>query len=500
MNNQAMDLKPSLVDRAKASDAARQNAFHERVVELSKTFAIKEAARLLRVSTGFLRAHAKKHQVEFADRDSRTRDDKRNVKKLWDHYTIHFDLPKTIGEHRPVQPNELKLTPGQEAEGRKALWNRQIQFYEKARKIAETSTLGEASKLLGVSFRFLKNFAYMWEVTFVGMPSFDVRNAFFERTAALAAIARNGVDAARELNVTPRFLLRYSKNWLLEFPGLEEFVADYSLGRSADTDDFMDDDSFEEVVGQVEAAAEASPEAQEQPKVKTKPVRKAPRQPVQRQKKAAPARRRQATQPSLRPVELARKAWSGRPRPVATSGTVVAPAAQKCHSLELATTVRQLAPSHIIVPQARLSTLGQKPEMVRSDSEMNRDGRRRRRAQIQENGAAWPAGPTSCLSPPPQPWRVGGKEYRSEWTVLSTEIAGGGTRQVDMLSVRLIEIRPGAPPGRAVVFCPPAMGVAGLRHYAVTRPTLPTSSAWPLPAQTAIADELAGPSHTGFGR
>lgn len=499
MNNQAMDLKPSLVDRAKASDAARQNAFHERVIELSKTFAIKEAARLLRVSTGFLRAHAKKHQVEFADRDSRTRDDKRNVKKLWDHYTIHFDLPKTIGEHRPVQPNELKLTPGQEAEGRKALWNRQIQFYEKARKIAETSTLGEASKLLGVSFRFLKNFAYMWEVTFVGMPSFDVRNAFFERTAALAAIARNGVDAARELNVTPRFLLRYSKNWLLEFPGLEEFVADYSLGRSSDTDDFMDDDSFEEFEGQVEAAAEASPEAQAQPEVKTKQVSKAPRQPVQRQKKASPTRRRQAIQPSLRPVEMARKAWSGRPHLVATSGAIVAPAAQKCHPLELTSSVNQPAPSHL-VPQARTSTLGQRPETVGPGLEMNREGRRRRRTQMQSTGGAWQVGPSSSLSPPPQPWSLGGKKYRSEGAGPLTGIAGGGDRQADMLSVRLIEIRPGAPPGRTAAFCPPAMGAARLRYQAFNTPYPAPSPAWPLPAKTAIADELAGPSHMSVGR
>lgn len=453
MNNQAMDLKPTLVDRAKASDTARQNAFHERVVELSKTFAIKEAARLLRVSTGFLRAHAKKHQVVFADRDSRTREDKRNVKKLWDHYTIHFDLPKTIGEHRPVQPNELKLTPGQEAEGRKALWNRQIQFYEKARKIAETSTLGEASKLLGVSFRFLKNFAYMWEVTFVGMPSFDVRNAFFDRTAALAAIARNGVEAARELNVTPRFLLRYSKNWLLEFPGLEDFVADSSLGRPTDAEDFMDDDLFDEVEGQLEATADASPEEVEQPKVQTKRVRKAPRQPVQQQK-PAPNRHRQATRPSLRPIELARKAWTGCPHPIATICVIVAPAADKCHSQEVSPPGNQLAPL-TAVPRTHLSVAGEKKTLKCAGTEMSSDGRRRRRGQMQSCGVGGALGFNACLSPPDQARRVGGRAYGPGLSAFSTMIQGGGYSQTHIPPARPIENRLGAPPGWTAGFSPP---------------------------------------------
>lgn len=453
MNNQAMDLKPTLVDRAKASDTARQNAFHERVVELSKTFAIKEAARLLRVSTGFLRAHAKKHQVVFADRDSRTREEKRNVKKLWDHYTIHFDLPKTIGEHRPVQPNELKLTPGQEAEGRKALWNRQIQFYEKARKIAETSTLGEASKLLGVSFRFLKNFAYMWEVTFVGMPSFDVRNAFFDRTAALAAIARNGVEAARELNVTPRFLLRYSKNWLLEFPGLEDFVADSSQGRPTDAEDFMDDDLLDEVEGQLEATADASPEEVEQPKVQTKRVRKAPQQPVQQQK-PAPNRHRQATRPSLRPIVLARKAWTGCPHPIATICVIVAPAADKCHSQEVSPPGNQLAPL-TAVPRPHLSAAGVKKTLKCAGTEVSSDGRRRRRGQMQSCGVGWSSGLNACLLPPAQAWRVGGRAYGPGLSAFSTMAQGGAYSQTHIPPARPIENRLGAPPGWTAGFSPP---------------------------------------------
>lgn len=305
VNNQVLDLNPSLAERAKASENARKSVFHERVLELAKTFAIKETARLLRVSTGYLRTHAEQHQVTFADRDSRTVAQKREVKKLWSHYMIQFALPQTVGEVRTVRPGDLKITPNHSAAGRKALLERQNAFLQRACELAEVFTLAEASEILGVSYRYLKNFAYNWEVTFVGMPSFDVKNAFYDRTAALAAIGRDGMDAARELNVTPRFLLRYSKAWELSFTGLEQFDED-DVDGCADVN-CVDDEAMDDFDEQVDVLPLVASKAK-QKSAGRKRVASAPRKATTR---------RSNSKSKQRPADLqflASIAWTGKKR------------------------------------------------------------------------------------------------------------------------------------------------------------------------------------------
>ncbi|WP_147289534.1 hypothetical protein [Aquipseudomonas alcaligenes] len=98
-----------------------------------------------------------------------------------------------------VQPGQLRVSPGQELEGRKRLWQRQNAFYEKVCTLAEVLTLKETAERVGVSVRFLKNFAYDWDVEFRDEPrTYSVGKA--DREISFATIADTWSDTFRGID------------------------------------------------------------------------------------------------------------------------------------------------------------------------------------------------------------------------------------------------------------------------------------------------------------
>lgn len=243
MRNQILDLNPKLANKAKAAETAALNDFHEKVVKLSETFSIKETARLLRVSTGFLRTHSEQRGVTFADRESRTPAEKRKVKKLWDHHLIHYETRQIQAPTPFVKPGDLAINPGLELKSRRAWVNGQNAFLARCVELSELFTVAEAADILKVSHRFLKTYAYNEQITFVGGPSLDVKNEFYCRAEKLAADKSPIQSAAQALNVTTRFLTGFAKHWQLPFI-LPESVD----SAAADTDDisFMEDMCLDE--------------------------------------------------------------------------------------------------------------------------------------------------------------------------------------------------------------------------------------------------------------
>lgn len=217
MHNQILDLNPKLADKAKAAETAALNDFHEKVVKLSETFSIKETARLLRVSTGFLRTHSVQRGVTFADRESRTPAEKRKVKKLWDHHLIHYETRQVQAPTPFVKPGDLAINPGLELKSRRAWVNGQNAFLARCFELSELFTEAEAADILKVSHRFLKTYAYNEQITFVGGPSLDVKNEFYCRAEKLAEDKAPIQAAAQTLNVTTRFLTGFAKHWQLPF-------------------------------------------------------------------------------------------------------------------------------------------------------------------------------------------------------------------------------------------------------------------------------------------
>ncbi|WP_439126334.1 MAG: hypothetical protein ACNJA3_28610 (plasmid) [Pseudomonas rhizophila] len=243
MRNQILDLNPKLADKAKAAETAALNDFHEKVVKLSETFSIKETARLLRVSTGFLRTHSVQRGVTFADRESRTPAEKRKVKKLWDHYLIHYETRQVQAPTPFVKPGDLAINPGLELKSRRAWVNGQNAFLARCVELSELFTVAEAADILKVSHRFLKTYAYNEQITFVGGPSLDVKNEFYCRAEKLAADKASIQAAAQTLNVTTRFLTGFAKHWQLPF-----IFPDSVDSIAADPDDisFMEDMCIDE--------------------------------------------------------------------------------------------------------------------------------------------------------------------------------------------------------------------------------------------------------------
>lgn len=243
MSNQVLNLNPKLAEKAKAADDAALEVFHNKAAKLSRFFSIKETARLMRVSTGYLRTHSEKHGITFADRDNRSRLRKRRIKKVWDYYMIHFDLRRVVKPVPPVQLGEIKINPGLELQSRNAWFSRRNVFFERCCELAELFTILEASQILGVSHRFLLNFAYNEQITFVGEPSLDVKNDFYFRAEGLAKDSTPIAVAAKALAVTPRFLVGYAKNWDLPFE-LPETSAVATSGEEVDSGaeaSFMED-------------------------------------------------------------------------------------------------------------------------------------------------------------------------------------------------------------------------------------------------------------------
>jgi len=244
-------LDPTIADQAKAADNAALGVFHTKVLELCDKFSIKEAARLLRVSTGFLRTYSNQRNITYADRDNRTPAQKREIKKLWDHYLIHYELRQVEAPAAPVQPGDLEITPGMELKGRKALVKGQNAFLARCNELAELFTVAEAADILGVSHRFLKNFAYNEQITFVGGPSLDVKNEFYDRAAVLAGQNAQIQDAAKELNVTTRYLTGYAKHWQLNFVLTDAAAAIAAEGDSEGDHSYMADMCLDEAVDEV---------------------------------------------------------------------------------------------------------------------------------------------------------------------------------------------------------------------------------------------------------
>ncbi|MCU9528357.1 hypothetical protein [Pseudomonas mosselii] len=244
-------LDPTIAEQAKAADNAALGVFHTKVLELCDKFSIKEAARLLRVSTGYLRTYSNQRNITYADRDNRTPAQKREIKKLWDHYLIHYELRQVEAPAAPVQPGDLEITPGMELKGRKALVKGQNAFLARCNELAELFTVAEAADILGVSHRFLKNYAYNEQITFVGGPSLDVKNEFYHRAAVLAGQNAQIQDAAKELNVTTRYLTGYAKHWQLNFVLTDAAAAIAAEGDSEGDHSYMADmcldDAFNEV-------------------------------------------------------------------------------------------------------------------------------------------------------------------------------------------------------------------------------------------------------------
>jgi len=244
-------LDPTIADQAKAADNAALGVFHTKVLELCDKFSIKEAARLLRVSTGYLRTYSNQRNITYADRDNRTPAQKREIKKLWDHYLIHYELRQVEAPTAPVQPGDLEITPGMELKGRKALVKGQNAFLARCNELAELFTVAEAADILGVSHRFLKNFAYNEQITFVGGPSLDVKNEFYDRAAVLAGQNAQIQDAARELNVTTRYLTGYAKHWQLNFVLTDAAAAIAAEGDSDGDHSYMADMCLDDAANEV---------------------------------------------------------------------------------------------------------------------------------------------------------------------------------------------------------------------------------------------------------
>lgn len=169
MSNQVWGLNSSLAARAKEADDEALEQFHAKVMGLCEKFTIKESARMLGVSTAYLRTHSEKRGITFAGLAGRTKEERREVKKALEAARVGRELRK-VETIRPLQPGILKVTARQEVEGRKALWQRENAFYSRALELAQVFSRHETAKLLGVSVRFLKNYAYEWDIDFAGEP------------------------------------------------------------------------------------------------------------------------------------------------------------------------------------------------------------------------------------------------------------------------------------------------------------------------------------------
>lgn len=167
MSGQVQRLDSSLAAKAKEADNAALQQFHEKVLALCGDFGIKEAARLLHVSTGYLRSHSEKHGITFADPTARSRAETRVAKKALEKARTGREL-RQVEVLRPIAPGSIKITPKQEFDGKKELWQRQNAFYTRAVELAEFLSRHETAKILGVSVRFLKNYAYEWDIDFAG--------------------------------------------------------------------------------------------------------------------------------------------------------------------------------------------------------------------------------------------------------------------------------------------------------------------------------------------
>ncbi|HHH9441350.1 TPA: hypothetical protein ACP32N_003289 [Pseudomonas aeruginosa] len=156
--------------KALAADEAAKQEFRNKVLSYANDFrfALKEASRLLGVSAGFLRKYAQRHKIEFTDPELRSKEEGRAIFKQYEEIRLAKE-PKRVEPRKPlVQPNELKIPPQLDLLSKKAHWDRQNKFLERVQELAETMTMKEVSRQVGVSLRFLKNFSYEHDIEFLG--------------------------------------------------------------------------------------------------------------------------------------------------------------------------------------------------------------------------------------------------------------------------------------------------------------------------------------------
>lgn len=166
-----LELDPNLAAKAKAADDAAKEEFHQKVVGFSDTFSVKETSRLLAVSVGWLRNYATKHGITFPDPTLRTAVEQRAVNRKFDKERPLSRAPRRVQRTAPTRiPSQAKLTPSQEVLSQRALRRAKAAFHQRVLELSEVFTLREASELLTVSVRFLKNFAYEWDIEFCGEP------------------------------------------------------------------------------------------------------------------------------------------------------------------------------------------------------------------------------------------------------------------------------------------------------------------------------------------
>lgn len=169
MSSSILAVSPTLAAKAKEADEAALREFYLKVQALCGRYTIKEAARLVGISTGRLREYSIEHGFHFLAPTERTKTDRRQVRKA-------FEIARTTRTVRQVErprcvlPGQLRVTPKQELEGRKLLWARQNAFYQRVLELSDVFSLHETAERVEVSVRFLKNFAYEWDIEFAGEP------------------------------------------------------------------------------------------------------------------------------------------------------------------------------------------------------------------------------------------------------------------------------------------------------------------------------------------
>lgn len=167
MSSSNLIVSPELAAKAKEADEAALRAFHQRIEALVGRYTIKEAARIIGVSTGHLRELSLRHGFHFLAPAERTKADRRKIRKVFEDARLN----RTVRQVEPVRsllPGQLSVTPRQELEGRKLLVVRQNAFYKRVLELSEVFSLHETAERVQVSVRFLKNFAYDWDIEFAG--------------------------------------------------------------------------------------------------------------------------------------------------------------------------------------------------------------------------------------------------------------------------------------------------------------------------------------------
>lgn len=167
MSSSNLIVSPELAAKAREADEAALRAFHQKVEALVGRYTIKEAARIAGVSTGHLREYSLRHGFHFLAPTERTKADRRKIRKDFEEARLNRTV-RQVEPARPVLPGQLRVTPRQELEGRKLLVVRQNAFYKRVLELSEVFSLHETAERVQVSVRFLKNFAYDWDVEFAG--------------------------------------------------------------------------------------------------------------------------------------------------------------------------------------------------------------------------------------------------------------------------------------------------------------------------------------------